>query len=92
MNLTIEDKKKLAGLYKKQNKWLRDEFNFYIANGKGESSHPLDDPDNPPMSFYDDEDDPLEFIDFLRQRQDSSEAFEDYLARRAKPQGDLAQI
>lgn len=84
MKLTLHDKKELKRRYEKEVQWLRDSFDFYVADSKGDRSHPLNDPENPPMPFYDAKDDPLAFMDFLRQRQDYSETFEDYLAKEAQ--------
>lgn len=66
MKLTIDDKKKLLALLEKEREWLRKEYDFYVANGKCKRSHPLNDPDNPPMDFYDDADDPIAFLESFR--------------------------
>jgi len=68
MKLTIDDKKKLAALLEKEREWLRREFDFYVSEGKHKRSHPLNDPTNPPLDFYDEKDDPLAFLDFFRKR------------------------
>ena len=68
MMLTIDDKKKLAALLEKEREWLRKEYDFYVANGKCKRSHPLKDPGNLPLDFYDETDDPLLFLDSFRNR------------------------